>query len=109
MSRNTKIATCTYCGTRAALVLDQGRHELTCASCGAPLHDLKQLRSDAVDRDSPRRKPAPRQTPRDDPPASPWDKKLRKVHKKARKKLAKKRKGKSAAKGLFDLIEDIFD
>lgn len=40
----TKIATCSYCGTRAALVLtgDQ-RHELTCSSCGAQLHDLKML------------------------------------------------------------------
>jgi hypothetical protein len=40
----TKIMTCCYCGTRAALVLkEQGRHELACGSCGAPLHDLKML------------------------------------------------------------------
>lgn len=38
-----KIATCSYCGTRAALILDQGRHELVCATCGAPLHDMKAL------------------------------------------------------------------
>lgn len=43
----TKIATCSYCGTRAALVFGQkGRHELSCASCGAPLHELKMLRAD---------------------------------------------------------------
>ncbi len=39
----TKIATCCYCGSRAALTLDEGRHELACASCGAPLRDLKML------------------------------------------------------------------
>lgn len=39
-----KIATCCYCGTRAALVLrGEGRHELSCSSCGAPLHNLKML------------------------------------------------------------------
>ena len=39
-----KIATCCYCGTRAALVLrGSKRHELACSSCGAPLHDLKRL------------------------------------------------------------------
>ena len=42
-----KIATCCYCGTRAALVLrGKDRHELSCANCGAPLHDLKMLRRD---------------------------------------------------------------
>lgn len=47
MPRPTKIATCCYCGTRAALILTgQVRHELSCATCGAPLHDLKMLRSD---------------------------------------------------------------
>ena len=43
MGYPTKIATCCYCGTRAALVLDRARHELTCAQCGAPLHNLKML------------------------------------------------------------------
>jgi hypothetical protein len=39
-----KIATCCYCGTRAALVLrGNDRHELSCSSCGAPLHNLKML------------------------------------------------------------------
>jgi hypothetical protein len=43
----TKIATCCYCGSRAALVLrGKERHELSCASCGAPLHEMKMLRSD---------------------------------------------------------------
>ena len=44
-----KIATCCYCGTRAALILrGKERHELACSSCGAPLRDLKMLRSDAT-------------------------------------------------------------
>lgn len=41
-----KLATCCYCGTRAALVLrGDSRHELTCSNCGAPLHRLKMLPS----------------------------------------------------------------
>lgn len=39
-----KIATCSFCGTRAALVLaGETRHELACSACGAPLHDLRAL------------------------------------------------------------------
>ena len=39
-----KIATCCYCGTKAALVLrGKDSYELSCGSCGAPLHDLKRL------------------------------------------------------------------
>ena len=57
-----KIATCCYCGTRAALVLKgKDRHELSCATCGAPLHELKKLprsRSDSRPRKSDR--PTPR-------------------------------------------------
>lgn len=43
-----KIATCCYCGTRAALSLRRVvRHELACSNCGAPLHEMKMLRADA--------------------------------------------------------------
>ncbi|QIE44034.1 hypothetical protein G5B38_18255 [Pseudohalocynthiibacter aestuariivivens] len=39
-----KIATCCYCGTRAALVIrSEGRHELSCAACGAPLREMKAM------------------------------------------------------------------
>ena len=49
MGTTQKIATCCYCGMRAALVLSGvGRHQLSCVSCGAPLHTLKMLRSDAA-------------------------------------------------------------
>lgn len=48
MPHSPKIATCCYCGSRAALVLTgETRHELACATCGAPLHEMKMLRSDA--------------------------------------------------------------
>ena len=41
-----KIATCCYCGTKAALVLrGQTEHELACSSCGAPLSVMKHLKS----------------------------------------------------------------
>ena len=44
MPQGTKIATCCYCGTRAALILTgKTRHELSCQGCGAPLHDLKMM------------------------------------------------------------------
>ncbi len=97
---STKIATCSYCGTRAALVLAPGRHELACGSCGAPLHELKQLRPEAVDRDAPRHRPISSETDA---------KKRAKALRKAQKKRRKKSLGKKAAKGLFDLLDDIFD
>ena len=44
MGYPTKIMTCCYCGTRAALLLmELGRHELACSTCGAPLHEMKML------------------------------------------------------------------
>lgn len=44
ISTPPKIATCCYCGTRAALVLKGAKqHELSCSSCGAPLHNLKMM------------------------------------------------------------------
>ena len=40
----TKIATCCYCGTKAALVLrGKTQHELSCGTCGAPLRAMKML------------------------------------------------------------------
>lgn len=90
-----KIVTCCYCGTRAALVLaGRHRHELACASCGAPLHALKSL---------PRSRPGP------DPvrPVLP-------PHPKRPKRPKKRRKPrKSFAQKLFseamDALEDLID
>lgn len=48
MQHSPKIATCCYCGSRAALILGgEDRHELACSNCGAPLHELKMLKTDA--------------------------------------------------------------
>ncbi|THH35656.1 hypothetical protein E4Z66_11200 [Aliishimia ponticola] len=90
-----KIATCCYCGTRAALVLSGSeRHELACQSCGAPLHDLKRLPMARVQATAPERVR----------PTSPG-KNLKKKQKK------KKRKGLAARvfEEAFDFLEDIFD
>lgn len=85
--------TCCYCGTRAALVLDRGRHELACSSCGAPLHDMKMLRRDPA--------PAPRH-------AAPLH---REKPAKLKTKPVKRRKGlfRKVFEEAIDAIEDIFD
>ncbi len=105
MPATTKIATCCYCGTRAALVLNEnGRHELACSSCGAPLHDLKMLRQD-----TPRGigKPAPVKAKRAKPGPMARGKPVRK----------NKPKGRKPRRGLmsklmdeaWDAIEDLLD
>ncbi|RYH09021.1 hypothetical protein [Tropicimonas sp. IMCC6043] len=88
MYRNTKVATCCYCGTRAALVLDQGRHELACAACGAPLSELKSFRPQKTGRKSP-------------------SKNISKP-KKYKKKIGKKKVGK-LFEDILDEIGDLFD
>ena len=46
MPEHTKLATCSYCSARTMLVLSaRDGHELACASCGAPLHEMKWLKS----------------------------------------------------------------
>ncbi|WP_373050166.1 hypothetical protein [Thalassovita aquimarina] len=74
------------------------RHELSCASCGAPLHDLKRLRSDAVQPLSRSQKPAKVKPDRRKP-------------QKFKAKSYKRRKGFGARllDELFDAVEDIFD
>ena len=95
-----KIATCCYCGTRAVLVFDRSRHELSCGSCGAPLHKMKAMplaRAPVQQRWS--------------EPSAPL--KRYKSSKKKRVERPLKRRGKSLAKKAFeelwDVIEDIFD
>ncbi len=98
MHRVTKIATCCYCGTRATLVLAGHRqHELACAACGAPLHNLKALK---VERD-----PGQIQAPAH-ASESPKPKRPARKRKKARKRRSVGRKILSEA---FDLLEDVFD
>ncbi|MFQ6549480.1 hypothetical protein AADZ90_016110 [Aestuariibius sp. 2305UL40-4] len=93
-----KIATCCYCGTRAALVLSgDKRHELACSSCGAPLHEMKMLPSKAAKKD---RRPADPYHDRRQPVRDDYR------YRKRKKRKSLKRKILSEA---FDLIEDIFD
>ncbi len=97
MPQTPKIATCCYCGTRAALVFKgSGRHELACSACGAPLHELKQMPS------TPRR-----------------EKRVKVVHvpvyrdakqpKPNKKRKRRKSWSRRFAEELFDVVEDIFD
>lgn len=99
-----KIATCCYCGTRAALVLrGKDRHELSCSSCGAPLHNLKMLPKASGRGTAPTATPT-RPKPKPVHPKQP--------HPKA-KKVEKRRKRKGLWRKVFeevwDEIEDIFD
>ena len=94
MSYPTKIATCCYCGTRAALVLHgKTRHELACSACGAPLHDLKKL---------PKARTGEREPVRGKVSHLPEPK--RKPKKRKRKRILK-----TLFEEAFDLIEDILD
>ena len=108
MSDNRKIATCSYCGTRAVLILDKSRHELSCSACGAPLHDMKFMpqhpgkKSKDKPKKSPKAKYQPGQHDRYDPSAQSGG---------YRKKKTKKRKplfGRIIEE-LWDEVEDLFD
>ncbi|MEM1099909.1 MAG: hypothetical protein AAGH73_00060 [Pseudomonadota bacterium] len=96
-----KVATCCYCGTRAALVLrGSHRHELSCSSCGAPLHDLKMLpKRDAKTSGAVKRSRPPRPDKRDY-----YD-----SYRKPKKRKKKKGFGMKIMEELFDVIEDIID
>ncbi len=95
-----KIATCCYCGTRAALVLrGSDRHELACSSCGAPLRHLKMLKAE-----HPGRKTLVKGH-RDAPYARPAKPK----YEKPRKRKKRKTIGRKILSEAFDLLDDIFD
>ena len=109
-THGAKIATCCYCGTRAALVLaGEERHELACSSCGAPLHDLKlmPLRGDAAGAAPTRPDIARPSKPRPAPAPRP-DAQIRKSKKPKRRKK-RKTLGRWLVEEAFDAIEDIFD
>lgn len=101
MPTTPKIATCCYCGSRAALVLSgRERHELACANCGAPLHELKMLRADAVGgREAVR--PSPIRAV--DPKAKRGKKKGRSLSQRFMEEM------REAADDIFDDLFDIFD
>ena len=103
-----KIATCCYCGTRAALVLrGKGRHELSCSSCGAPLHNLKMLpvsSGETSGRGAARAATPTRPTPKPSHPKQPHPKPRKVDRKRRRKGLFRK-----VLEEVWDEIEDIFD
>lgn len=100
----TKVATCCYCGTKAALILKgKERHELSCGTCGAPLHALKIL---------PKQDKAP--ATKSTISHRPKPQKVREYEQaKHRAKPGKRRKSKSFGRKVFseiwDVVEDIFD
>ncbi len=112
MPTGTKIATCCYCGTRAALVLrGKDRHELSCAACGAPLHDMKMLKSEAVttplsSADVNMARPKKREKVHATP-LPVWEQKS--GYSKKKKKKKRKTMAKRFFEEAFDVIEDIFD
>jgi len=107
MGYPTKIATCCYCSSRTTLVLDRERHELACASCGAPLHNMKSLPRER------RQEPKRERTYARPEKAARHKKKSRPAYgyENARPKHRKKRKGfmRHLFEEAFDLIEDIID
>lgn len=88
----TKIATCSYCGTRAVLRLSGDvQHELSCRNCGALLHNMKPLKVSRSEGPKQRAKPAPAPRP-------------------SRQKPRKKRSfWAELVEEVFDEIEDLFD
>ncbi|MDA3858643.1 MAG: hypothetical protein PF480_10515 [Roseovarius sp.] len=99
-----KIATCSYCGTRAALVLDRGRHELICSSCGAPLHDMKALHKPVARSGAPAGRMRPMPLPRQDYGPRPVSERPARKARKSRKTF-----GRRMLEDIWDVVEDIFD
>ncbi|WP_298261407.1 hypothetical protein [uncultured Litoreibacter sp.] len=88
MRPNIKIATCCYCGSRSMLKpTARHGHELACASCGAPLHEMKWLKA----------------------PAQPVKARPTKTFHSARKRKPRKAFWRRALEEVWDEVEDIFD
>lgn len=100
----TKITTCCYCGSRAALVLrGKERHELSCNACGAPLHALKMLPKVSDQGTAPAATPT---RPKPKKPKTTCD-----AHKarKPKKKRIRKSFGRKVLSGIWDVMEDVVD
>ncbi len=106
-----KIATCCYCGTRAALVLRrEGRHELSCATCGAPLRELKAIPCAVQDRaqDRPQLRPKPKRR-RAPAPHTHDTRGDRHKSRPDRQRTRRKPFFRDALEEIWDVVEDIFD
>ena len=106
MPQTLKIATCCYCGTRAALVLHKTRHELSCASCGAPLHEMKTMPVTALRQAHSAQMPMPK---RRKPANRPAEKRCEKRKPKKSRHKPRRRWGHEMIEELWDIVEDVFD
>ena len=108
MPQGTKIATCSYCGTRAALVLTgKTRHELACSACGAPLHELKMLKASDATRPVAKKVKKTKQPEVGATPLPVWERPRFEAPRKKKKK--KKSLGHKIFSEAFDILDDIFD
>tara|TARA_Y100001956_G_C4009961_1_gene137212 strand:- start:70 stop:393 length:324 start_codon:yes stop_codon:yes gene_type:complete len=107
MGHSRKIATCCYCGRRSELVLSgRVQHELSCGSCGAPLHNMKRVPSQPVPPEVSGVQPRERTYYRDPYPQARPD--SYKPHK-TRKQKRRKPWGRKLFEEIVDAVEDIFD
>ena len=110
MPQSPRIVTCSYCGTRAALVLDRGRHELSCGRCGAPLHEMKMMPVSRGAGRPGRKPPVPRERVRVD-----WQAERRHAlgdaapHRPDKPRRRRKSLRRRMLSELWDVVEDIFD
>ena len=116
MKQGLKIATCCYCGTKAALVLrGETTHELSCASCAAPLHNMKFMPApQAKETPSKKSNNVSRKTTKKVSKSSGYHTQKKEKHsikKKENYRSKKKRKslGKRFFEEVFEVIDDIFD
>ena len=100
----TKITTCCYCGTRAALVLcGKERHELSCSNCGAPLHAMKMLPI------APARATTSVATPARQRPKKRRDYRQERDVPRPKKRRKTKSFGRKVLSELWDVIEDVVE
>lgn len=108
MPEHTKLATCSYCGARTMLVPSaRDGHELACGSCGAPLHEMKWLKTPAPAKTGKRKKEAGYIPGVHGPEGG--HRASRNAPDPRRRKKRKKPMWKRALGEAVDVIEDIFD
>ena len=104
MPTHTKIATCCYCSARTFLQPTARKgHELACASCGAPIHEMKWLKAPAAS--APRQKAAKPVKPSKPHYKAEWSKPAKPTKRRKKKKSLFKKVLEEA----WDIAEDIFD
>lgn len=108
MPHPIKIATCCYCGSRTVLKpTARDGHELACASCGAPLHEMKWLKATAPK--TPDTNLKVKQAPRRRGPGMLSGFFFKDRPKKKRKKKKRSEFWEDLLEDGWDAIEDIFD